>query len=121
LGATTREDHGAVIVSGVLDDGPAQAHGLYAGDELVAFDGFRVDNATFKERLAAKKPGERVRFDVFRRDRLRGVEVTLAPRPVEKWRIRPTPSATAEQRAAYQQWLGAEWTAGGDDDEGEWD
>jgi predicted metalloprotease with PDZ domain len=121
LGANTREEHGAVLVSNVLDESPAQAHGLYAGDELVALDGFRVDNASLKDRLGAKKPGDVVRFDVFRRDRLRAVEVTLAPRPVEKWRIRPTASASAEQRAAYHAWLGAEWTAGGDDDEGEWD
>src|SRR5207244_3921937 len=44
LGIQTRELPGSrtqIVV--VLDGGPAARGGLYAGDELVALDGFRVD------------------------------------------------------------------------------
>jgi predicted metalloprotease with PDZ domain len=107
LGANTREEGGALVVSGVLDGGPAQAGGLYAGDQLLALDGFRVDNGSLKDRLAAKRPDERARFTVFRRDELRTVEVTLGRRPADKLEIKPAEDASDEDKGRYQAWLGA--------------
>src|SRR5262249_22221630 len=50
LGATFKDEGGGPVVSGALDGGPAVAGGLYAGDEVVALDGFRVDADGLKER-----------------------------------------------------------------------
>jgi predicted metalloprotease with PDZ domain len=107
LGITTREDGDALVVATVLDGGPALAAGLYANDQLLALEGFRVDGATIKERLAAKKPGERARFTIFRRDELRTVEVTLALKPDDKLKIAPASDASDEEKARYQAWMGA--------------
>jgi predicted metalloprotease with PDZ domain len=117
LGITTRDDHGAVVVAAVLEDGPAQAGGLYAGDELVALDGFRIDSVGFKERLTAKKAGVPLRFDLFRRDQLRAVEITPAARPVEKFKIKPARAATTAEKALYEGWLGAPLPPPGEDED----
>jgi predicted metalloprotease with PDZ domain len=115
LGATTREDGDALLVASVLDGGPAVQGGLSAGDELLALDGFRVDNATLKERLAARKPGESIELTVFRRDELRRVRVTLGERPIEKFSLTPAADASAAEKARYQAWLGAPLPAAEDE------
>jgi predicted metalloprotease with PDZ domain len=114
LGITTREDGDALIVATAIDGGPATAAGLYANDQLVALDGFRVDNASLKDRLAARRAGDKVAFTIFRRDQLRVVEVTLGDKPVEKFKIAPAADASQAEQAAYQAWLGEPWKASDD-------
>ncbi|HEX4461954.1 MAG TPA: PDZ domain-containing protein, partial [Polyangia bacterium] len=116
LGVNTRDD-GGLILAAILDDGPAQAAGLSAGDELVALDGFRIDASSLKDRLAAKKPGDRVRCDIFRRDQLRTVEVTLGEKPADRYKIAPVANPSAAQRALYEQWMGAPLPNADDEDE----
>jgi predicted metalloprotease with PDZ domain len=106
LGVNTRDDHGALMVTAQLSGGPAEASGLYAGDEIVAIDGFRVGPGTLKERLATRRPHERVPFTVFRRDELRSVEVTLAERPKDSFEVSPVEAPTDAQRAAFLAWTG---------------
>ncbi len=109
LGITTREDGDALIVASALDGGPAVQAGLYANDQLVALDGFRVDAASLKDRLAAKRVGDAAPFTIFRRDVLRQVVVTLGERPVEKLKIAPIADAGDGEKAAYAAWMGEPW------------
>ncbi len=109
LGITTREDGDALVVATAVDGGPAVQAGLYANDQLLALDGFRVDAASFKDRLAASKVGDAVTFTIFRRDELRQVRVTLAEPPVEKLKIGPAEGATEAEKAAYERWMGEAW------------
>jgi len=109
LGITTREDGDALLVATAFDGGPAVEAGLYANDQLLALDGFRVDSSTLKDRLDARRVGDKVRFTIFRRDELREVEVTLGEKPVEKFKIEPAASATDAEKAAYRAWLGEDW------------
>ncbi|MDB4968584.1 MAG: peptidase domain protein [Myxococcales bacterium] len=112
LGINTREDGDSLIVASAVDGGPGVESGLYANDELVALDGFRIDNSSLKDRLSAKKPGDIVTFTIFRRDELRTVEVTLAVKPADKFKIAPAVDATDEQKARYEAWLGAPMPTG---------
>ncbi len=114
LGATLKED-AALTVSGALDGGPAVAAGLYAGDEIVALDGFRVDLSGLKERLASRKPGDKAAFTIFRRDELRSVTVTLGERPHDKFQVVPVEDPSDAERAAYRAWLGADLPAADDE------
>ena len=111
LGVTTREDGDALVISAALDGGPAQAAGLYANDQLLAIDGFRVDHGGLKDRLAAYRPGDTVTLTLFRRDELRTIELTLAEKPADKLAIAPAPGATAADKALYEQWMRAPFPA----------
>jgi predicted metalloprotease with PDZ domain len=106
LGATFKDDHGAVLVTGALAGGPAAKDGLYANDQILALDGFRVDAASLKERLATRRPGERVKLTLFRRDELRTVELTLTERPKDKYEVVAVDAPTDAQRAAFLAWTG---------------
>src|SRR5262249_29334220 len=61
---------GGATIASVLEGSPAMKAGLYADDDIVALDGYRVDGAGLIARCEEKRPGEIVKVTVFRRDRL---------------------------------------------------
>src|SRR5262245_35733428 len=105
LGVATRTEGHALIVSSVRSDGPAESAGLYAGDELLALDGVRVDAARLPARLAERTPGTTVKATVFRRDDLLEIPVTLGEAPAESVAIVPAEGATPAQAALREAWL----------------
>jgi predicted metalloprotease with PDZ domain len=108
LGASFREEGGRVTVAFVANGGPAERHGLYAGDEIVAACGYRVSDVRgLDARLAEVGVGERVTLVVFRRDRLEHVDVVLGRRPADTWWIEAAREPSAERAARYAAWLAA--------------
>jgi predicted metalloprotease with PDZ domain len=105
LGATTRQEGRTLMVASVRASGPAEAAGLYAGDEILALDGVRVDAARLSARLAERSSGATVRVAVFRRDELFEIPVTLTEVPSESAAIVPREGATPEQAALREAWL----------------
>lgn len=112
LGVRVKQQSGRAVVETVFADGPAYHADLSVGDELIALDGFRIDETTLGERLAERLPGDRVTLTLFRRDELREVALTLGQRPYNEVKITPRPDATPEQRALYEGWLRAAWPEG---------
>jgi predicted metalloprotease with PDZ domain len=99
-----------LVVRSVREGSPAHAAGLYAADEIVAEDGFRVDRAALWDRLC-ERAGSKLALTVFRRDELVPVTVTLGPPAEDTVWLEPDPDATAEQRAAFEAWSGGRWPA----------
>jgi len=115
LGLRLKTEGGRTKVGHVLADGPAYAAGVYAGDELVALDGFRVDEERLKARMAERRPGDTVTLSLFRRDELLHIPVVPAAAPPDKLAIVQREDAGAEQRRIYEGWIGA-WDAPGSTD-----
>jgi len=105
LGIATRPEGRALLVTGVRSDSPAEAAGLYAGDELIAIDGERMDATRLPARLAERSRGTTVRATVFRRDELLEIPVTLGEPPAETCAIVPIESATPKASALREAWL----------------
>ena len=93
----------------VIEGSPAQKAGLSPGDEILAVDGTRVQYDTLSDALKRYAPGETATITLFRRAKLRTVEVEFGKAPPEKWLIKPREGVTAEQRGIATQWLGANW------------
>jgi predicted metalloprotease with PDZ domain len=91
-------------VACVVEGSPAQLAGLYAGDEVVAEDGFRVDRAELWDRLCERGPGGALRLTVFRRDELLQVEVKLGQPPEDTLWVERIAEPTAAQRKAFGEW-----------------
>ena len=96
-----------LTVASVREGSPAQRAGLYAEDEIVAEDGFRIDRARLWELLQERGPSGALRLTVFRRDELVEVPVALGPQPEEAIWLEPVPEPSPEQRAAFEAWTGA--------------
>ena len=105
VGVATRAEARALTIVSVRSDGPGAAAGLYAGDEIVAFDGQRVDESRWAARLAERAPGAPTRVTVFRRDELVEVPVVLGEAPADVATILPADGASAEKAALREAWL----------------
>ncbi len=116
LGVTTRDTNGRAVVATTLAGGPGEAAGLYAGDELLALDGFKIEASALKTRLREHHAGDRVSLTVFRRDQLRTVQLTLGERPASEHEITAAPDATAAEGAAFERWMGTSLDCMRDDD-----
>ncbi len=106
LGVNTKTDGGRLLVANTLTGSPAEQAGLYAGDELIAIDGWRIDEKSFGERLGPRHPGDQLRLAFFRTSELREIQVTLAPKPKDSFEIVPSPTADDTAKSLCQSWLG---------------
>jgi predicted metalloprotease with PDZ domain len=106
LGLVTKNEQGRLLVSYARADGPAYAAGVYAGDEVLALDGWRVDHESLQARLTERSVGETVTLSVFRRDQLLHLPILLAPAPPDKLVIERVAEPSAKQRQIYESWLG---------------
>ncbi|MGB9750993.1 MAG: peptidase M61 [Roseiflexus castenholzii] len=104
-GLRLKTDHGRLKVSVVLAGGPGESAGIYAGDELIALDGVRIDEERLKARLAERKPGDTVLFSLFRRDDLLHIPLQLTESPPDTLTITPVESPTEEQQRLLDGWL----------------
>ncbi len=73
-----------LLISGVLEGGPADSAGLSPGDLVLEVDGDKaVSSLQILNYIAAKKPGERLTFGIDRSGRKLDVEVVVAERPTK--------------------------------------
>lgn len=106
LGIGTQTRQSALIVTSVRADGPAYLANIYANDELIALDGFRINEQSLNERLTERQPGQEVVLSLFRRDELLHIPITLRTAPPNTLSIVPIDRPNQLQRAIYAGWLG---------------
>ena len=71
-----------VIITGVLQDGPAAVGGIQPGDVILSVAGRNVRNVSeLLANVAALKPGEPGKFEVVRKEKTVKLEVTAGVRP----------------------------------------
>jgi predicted metalloprotease with PDZ domain len=106
LGITTRSEQGRLKVVSVRSDGPAYAAGIYANDEIIALDGWRIDTERLDARLSERPPGSSVRLVLFRREQLHEIDVVVTAAPPDRVAIVAIEAPTIEQHALRRQWIG---------------
>ena len=106
LGINTQMRQGKLKIISVRSDGPASLANIYADDELIALDGFRVNEQSLNERLAERQPGQEVVLSLFRRDELLHIPVTLRTAPPNTLSIVPIDQPDRKQRTIYESWIG---------------
>lgn len=115
IGIATRQEGGRVFVSQVTRDTPAYAAGLNVDDELLFWDGFRINAPKWAERLRQSPPGRATALVIARRERQMTLRVIPQPTPQPKWYLQAAPEATAAQKTHLETWLAA---LGGDASQG---
>lgn len=106
-----RDGH-RLMVATSYRPGPAAA-ALYPDDELIALNGYRIDDLKgLQQRLRLDhRPGEVVLVTCFRLGRLETVAITLGTAPFDHVRVRPQETAAPEARRLFQDWLKVPWPA----------
>lgn len=105
LGANLAETGGQLTVRSLPVGTPAYEYGLNTGDQIVAVDGNRANQSFLTNYLGEKKPGDKVRFTVFRFDTLRDFQVTLGGRGRVNYSITAVENPTDAQKQIYQKYL----------------
>lgn len=98
LGAVTSNKDGRLVIDEVRRATPAYEAGLNAEDEIVAVDNLRVTPATWDDRLACYRPGDKVALLVARRGEMRTLDAILAAKPDIPWRLEVLPEPSDEQK-----------------------
>lgn len=113
VGLWTAQRGHDLVAKTVLKDGPAMRAGLSAGDVLIALDGLRVNETSWKSQLGRKRPGDRICVHAFRRDELLTFDMELEPSRPEIVRLeilKAGPEGEGGDAQAAQQrrsaWLG---------------
>ena len=100
-------------VTGVHDGSPAQQGGLSPGDELCAFDRFRVTGeGDARQALATRRPGDTIEVAVFRRGRLVLASLVVGPAPPTRHELTAVAEPSQAQIELYRAWMGDELPAG---------
>ncbi len=105
FGAETRDNDGHLMITSVEWDSPAQHGGLSARDEVLAIDGNRVTFRTMNQILSSKKPGDKIRILLSRRDSICNAEVTLGSKTAQSFHIKTSSNLTPLQSAILKDWL----------------
>jgi predicted metalloprotease with PDZ domain len=106
LGIQVKRSEGRLVVDRVLRGSPAWTAGLAPGEEVVAIDSFRVDEADLRSHLDERSPGTPARLTTSLWSKLREVPVALGERPSLDYRFRKRPDVGAAGKAALEAWLG---------------
>ena len=106
LGLKFKRQGERTLVAEARADGPAYAAGVYADDELLAIDGWRVNEEKLNARLAERAVGDTVTLSLFRGDALIALPVTLAVAPPNRLAIVPLEQPDERQRRIYRDWMG---------------
>jgi predicted metalloprotease with PDZ domain len=107
LGANLGEENGRLTVRSLPSNSPAYEQRLNSGDQIVAVDGYRASLAFLQSYLLQKKPGDHVRFSVFRFDKLRDIDIALGENTLPEFAFVPVKSPSEEQKRLYQGYLNA--------------
>ena len=74
---------GGALVADILKESPAQGSGLQKGDIITTVDGTAIGDVNHLRRVVAvKKPGVKVKLDVFRDGKIVPLEITIGTMPV---------------------------------------
>jgi len=83
-GAQLKNDAGRLLIASVPSGSPAEGAGVYAGDEIIGVDGFRVVRRESAWRPSGSQTtGASARLLVFRRDEERHIDVTLGAKAAD--------------------------------------
>ncbi|MBZ5551538.1 MAG: PDZ domain-containing protein [Acidobacteriia bacterium] len=95
-----------VVIENIIPESPAAHAGLSAGDTILAVDEERVSLKTLGEILKEKKSGEKVKFTVYRENRLLNVDVVLGSHEEVTYSIKELNNPTELQTQIRASWLG---------------
>jgi predicted metalloprotease with PDZ domain len=86
LGIRTRNSNGKLKVTSVFKGSAAEAQGLSVNDELIAINGFRVDQAEFKLLTGNLKTGDEFEVLLSRDNILKTYTVTMGERDTKRFK-----------------------------------
>jgi predicted metalloprotease with PDZ domain len=105
VGAAAQDQNGRLSITSIVFDSPAARSGLSVQDEILALDGVRANARSFSDLSDARKPGDKVRILVSRRNGVREFDVVLGQKTERSFRVTPKTNPTPLQAKILEDWL----------------
>ncbi len=105
IGSDSSSTDGRLWVRRVLRGSPSDIAGVNVDDELIALDGYRVDPASWPERLGMYQPGDSLPLTVARRGKLLELPLRLGRKPTVTWQLEISPVASSVAEENLRAWL----------------
>lgn len=105
LGLSVSKTQGKIVVTQVLAGSRAAKAGITVQDEIIAIDNSKVDADSYDKILKKAKPGQQVKIHLFRQEKLKVVETTWDPLPLDTVEIVLNPTLTDAQKTLLTSWL----------------
>lgn len=106
LGMEISNQGGKAMVDKVAVGGAAAAAGIQSGDELIGWDGYRITQEQWSDRLGLYRAGDRVAATIARRGKLLEVPLEIPPSKPLSWNLVRTDSPDEKQQERWRSWLG---------------
>ena len=106
LGIRVKTLGGKLYIQQVLSSGPCSEANVHPGDELIAFDYIRLDEARLASLLGLTRPGHEVELVLARGGVMKSARVRLVERPPIDLVLVPRSRTSSQQKALYESWLG---------------
>jgi len=108
LGVKTEVKEGKLLIQRVNRGSAAYIYGLNAKDEILAIDGYRVDQKEMDKLIGLKNGGDQVMITVTRDGMLKDLDITLGTNKQLVYKIMPREERTKAQELVYKKWLSVE-------------
>ncbi|MCC6507678.1 MAG: M61 family metallopeptidase [Pirellulaceae bacterium] len=105
IGSESAATEGRLWVRRVVRGSPSDAAGLNVDDELLALDGYRVDPASWPDRLGHYRPEDELTLTVARRGRILQLPIRLGYKPTVTWQLEVSPTASSVAEDNLRAWL----------------
>ncbi|MEO6654652.1 MAG: PDZ domain-containing protein [Pyrinomonadaceae bacterium] len=105
IGADLAEENGKLTVKLILANTPAFEQGLNTGDQIIAVDGYRANQAFMQSYIGERGVKDKVRFTVFRFDKLRDITITLRDNSRTEYEFAPLAQPSDGQKKLYREYL----------------
>jgi predicted metalloprotease with PDZ domain len=103
LGVKTKNDDGKLIITTVYAGSAAEQYGLSVNDEIVAFEGYRVDQSDFNKFVGTQLSGDKFDLLISRDNILMTYEITMGEQQRLKYVYKKNFDATTEKQ--FNHWL----------------
>lgn len=105
FGASLQDAGGKLMVKSVQRGTCAYDDGINYDDEILAVDGYRVNQDKFTKYLQSLNPGDVIKILVSRDDILKEIKVTLRGNHLPKYYLVDDANKTAEQLVVFKKWM----------------
>lgn len=103
LGVKASGSGGRLLITGITAGSPAEEYGLSVNDEIIAINGYRVDQTEFDDFIKTLDKGDKFEIMVSRDNILKTYTVEMGGKSSKKYTIKPDFSADTQRRFDY--WL----------------
>jgi predicted metalloprotease with PDZ domain len=103
LGVQSTNSGGRLIIQGITAGSPAEEYGLSVNDEIIAVNGYRVDQADFNDYLKTLEKGDKFEVLISRDNVLKTYTMVMGGRSTKKYTFKP--DFSDDSRKNFDYWL----------------